>query len=459
MRARRLLSLAAALLSSTLAGRALANEADTYGLGSRSAALGGAVVADATDFSANYYNPAGLVGARAPSLSVGYVYAFNHLRMNGQDNAVANVHGLVGGLAIPGRIFGVPIAFGLGLYLPDAGISRVKALRQETPRWALYDERASILFLAANLAVRPVRWLELGGGVAFLASTRGRFSISGTADILHPYDSQLRHEVDADLASVRYPQLGARILLDGFGTLGVAYRGQTKIQLSLDAHLQGSVGFLGIQVPLLYDLASRTANAFLPQQVVLGVSFTRVPHLRVDADFTFVNWAAYESPTAITTSNLKIDLPPGLPVSIPPNPKPTDVLAPGFQNRLVPRFGVEYVVPVAGGFRRLAGEEEDRRLVEIPLRAGYVYERSPVPKQVGITNFVDTDRHTLTVGAGLTLNAPGSVLRGALSLDAHLMYSVLPARFVHKDNPADFVGNYRAEGSMLGMGATLGASF
>ena len=438
---------------------ARANEADTYGLGSRSTAMGSAVVADATDFSANYYNPAGLVGARGPSLSIGYVYAWNNLGINGQDNNVANVHGLVGGLALPGKIFNLPFAFGVALYMPDSGISRIKALRQETPRWALYDERASIIFLAANLAIRPVRWLEIGGGVAFLASTRGRFEITGTADILHPYDSQLRHEVDADLASVRYPQVGARILLDGFGAIGLAYRGQTKIQLSLEAHLQGNVAFGNLAIPLLYDLSSRTANAFLPQQFVVGVSFSRVKNLKVNADFTFVNWAAYESPTALTTSNLHVDLPPGVPITLPPNPKPVQVIPPAFVNRLVPRIGVEYIVEAAGGYRRLPGEDVDRRALEIPLRAGYVYERSPVPPQAGLTNFVDADRHTLSLGAGLTLNAPGSVLAGSLTLDLHGQYSILPERLTRKDNPADFVGSFRAGGSMLGIGATMTAVF
>ncbi len=62
-----------------LAPAARANEPDTYGLGSRASAMGGAVAADATDFSGNYYNPAALVGARGPSLSIGYIYAWNHL--------------------------------------------------------------------------------------------------------------------------------------------------------------------------------------------------------------------------------------------------------------------------------------------------------------------------------------------------------------------------------------------
>jgi hypothetical protein len=442
-----------------LASSANANEADAYGLGSRSTALGGAVAADATDFSANYYNPAGLVGAPGVSLSVGYVYAWNHLRINDRDTGVANVHGIVGGLVAPGKILGLPFAFGIGTYLPDAGLSRIKALRQETPRWALYDERASIVFLAANLAIRPLRWLELGGGVAFLAATSGRFEISGTADILRPYDSQLRHQVDADLTSIRYPQLGARVHIDGFGHLGLVYRGETKLTLSLDAHLQGQINFAGIDVPLLYDLESRTIDAFLPQQVVLGASFSRIARLKVNVDLTFVNWAAYENPTSQTRAHLAVDLPPGLAIQLPADPKPTQVVAPAFSNRLVPRIGVEYLVLAFGAPRAVHGHEEKKPLLEIPLRAGYVYERSPVPPQIGVTNFVDADRHTLSLGAGVTLNAPFALLPGSIHWDMHGQLSILPERVTHKDSPADFIGDYRAAGSMLGLGTTLSAVF
>ena len=449
----------AAVALSLVAAPARAGEPDAYGLGSRSTAMGGAVVADATDFSATYYNPAALAGVRGTSLSIGYSYVANHLDTNGVDNGVAPVHGVSGGLVAPGRLFGIPFAFGVGVYVPDTGLSQVQALHQETPRWALYQDRSSILFVAACLAIRPLRWLEIGGGVAFLAATKGQFQISGTAELLMPYDSKLRDEVDADLTSVRYPEVGARVKIDGFGYLGLAYRGQTELSLSVGASLQGNIDFIGLSIPLLYNLASRTVDAFLPQQFAVGLSFQRVPRLRVNLDFTFVNWAAYESPTAVTSSNLSVQLPPGTPITLPPSPKQVVLIPPDFSNRLVPRLGVEYVVPVAGGLRRLEGDEVERRLFEIPLRAGYVYERSPVPPQTGVTNFVDTDRHTLSFGTGLTINHPGSVLQGSLSLDVHGQLSILPERVTYKANPADFVGDYRASGTMLGAGSTLTAVF
>src|SRR5262249_53528618 len=110
----------AALAIALTAGSAMANEPDSYGLGSRPTAMGGAMAADATDSPGNYYTPAALAGARDLSLSLGYPYAWNRLAIDGKDSGVSNVHGLVGGLALPGKLWGVPFAFGVGLYMPDA---------------------------------------------------------------------------------------------------------------------------------------------------------------------------------------------------------------------------------------------------------------------------------------------------------------------------------------------------
>jgi len=452
-------ALAIALVAALLSAPASGNEPDAYGLGSRSAAMGSAVSADAKDFSASYYNPAGLVGATGVELSIGYVHVSNDLEIDDRSTAVDSVHGLVGGIVLPGELFGIPFAFGIATHLPDDGLSRIKALRQEVPRWELYDIRSSILFLATNLAVRPVRWLEIGGGLAFLAATRGRFAISGRANILSPYDSQLRHEVDADLTAIRYPQAGIRVLIGDLGAIGLTYRGQSKLELSLGARLSGIVDFAGIEVPVLYELETATIAAFLPRQVVLGLSFQKVENLHVNLDLTFVNWASYESPTAKTRAHLEAHPPPGTPLQLPADPKPTVVIPPEFENRLVPRLGIEDTVPLAGPPRRVSGEPKERRLVELALRAGYVYERSPVPPQTGITNFVDADRHTFSLGTGVALNAPIAELPGSLHLDVHAQYSQLPERVTLKTNPADFAGDYHAGGSMFGLGATLSALF
>ena len=49
--------------------------------------------ADVSDFSASYYNPAGLAKARSLEMSIGYFRADSSLYMNGQNSGVDPVKG------------------------------------------------------------------------------------------------------------------------------------------------------------------------------------------------------------------------------------------------------------------------------------------------------------------------------------------------------------------------------
>jgi long-chain fatty acid transport protein len=430
--------------------RAAANPVDGFGLGSRSTAMGGAVSASVRDFSASYYNPSGLALARGTDLSVGYVYVSQKLEINGHDSQVDPVRAIVGGIVAPGSIWTIPFAFGLAVHLPDDRLSRARSMRPEDPRWVLWDNRPQLLYLSANLAIRPVEWLAIGGGVSFLAATRGAFEVTGTAVLPQPsgerteYDSQLRHEVDADLTAVRYPAFGITVTPNDWLDFGLVYRDEAKIELEIDAELRGTVDTGLIPVPARYELESTTMNAFIPRQLVLGGSAVPTEGLRIGLDVTWVNWAAYESPISRSRSVLDVNVPAGF--ELPPNPKPTGRVDPGFKNRLVPRVGVEYRLAV-------------RRSFDIPLYAGYFFEQSPVPPQTGRTNFVDADRHVLSLGSGFIWSDPAEILPGNLRFDTHVQWAILPEKTTLKDNPADYVGDSRAGGSQLGVGATLSLGF
>lgn len=440
MRAR----LALALL--LVAAPASANPLDTFGFGSRETALGGAVSADVRGPSAGYYNPAALARSKGLELSVGYVRADHHLEMNGRDTGVDPVKGLNLGLVVPGRVLDVPFAFGLALHLPDDRLSRVRALRQEQPRWELYDNRNQRLFLAANLAIEPVRGLMIGGGLTFMSSTRGRIDISGGANIFRPDDSALRHEVDADLTAVRYPQAGARWELSKDVSLAAVYRGQFQLTLDLDARLAGDITGL---TTALYALRTSSVNNFLPQQVVLGGSYRVAKDVRASFDATWVDWSAYVPPVAAL--DVVLDIPPprgGWPGSIQPPgvPAKTRVQALRMRDRVVPRVGVEW---------RALG----RRQLDVFARAGYELAPSPIEEQTGLTSYVDRTRHTGSLGAGVTARGLTRWVPGSISLDAHLQWSELEARETRKTSPADLVGDFTAGGRILAFGATMTIAF
>lgn len=445
----RAFSLLAALSLSTLAVTARANPADSFGLGSRSTSLGGAVSASVSDFSACYYNPSGLAFAPGTELAVGYMAVAHQLSINGHDSQIDPVRGLVGGIVAPGAILDVPFAFGIATHLSDDRISRARTIRQDEPRWVLYDNRSQLLYLSADLAIRPVKWLSFGGGVTFLAATRGAFSVRGTAVLPlaggSQYDSQLRHEVDADLTAVRYGQFGVTIKPDDDWSFALVHRMSAQISLEIGADLRGTVDASLLRVPATYLLDSRTTNAYLPARWVLGTSRKLGEHFSVELDLEYVRWSGYQSPVSRSTTVIDVDVPGGL-VEIPPSPKPSKVIDPGFSDTLVPRVGAEYRLEVGQKW-------------ELPVRAGYAYERSPVPDQTGITNLVDADRHVLALGIGVAWKKPGAALPGTLRLDTHAQYSWLPERITQKPNPADFVGDYRAGGHIVNLGATLGVDF
>ena len=431
------------------AGTASANPADVFGLGSRSSSLAGAVTADVQDFSANYYNPGGLVRASGTDISVGYMSASHEFELNGYDSQIDPVRGLVGGVVAPGEILDVPFAFGLAVHLSDDRVSRARTIKQQEARWVLYENRAQLLYLSTNVAFEPVEGVGIGGGVTFLAATRGAFQIRGVAKLPSAettvHDSQLQHEVDADLTAIRYPQAGAWWEVAETLTLALAYRGESKIDLKIGAFLDGDVSLGGFEFPATYELDSLTINAFIPQQLAFGVSIAPSKKLHINADVAWVNWAAYESPVSESETGIDVggaealvDLPENLPAS-----KPLD---PNFEDRLVPRIGVEWIAALGESF-------------ELPVRVGYSFEQSPVPDQKGLTNYVDADRHIFAAGVGVVWNQPGEILPGNLRIDGNVGYSLLPRRVTLKDNAADFVGDYSANGDILLLGVTTSLGF
>jgi long-subunit fatty acid transport protein len=429
------------------AGVAHAGPAETFGYGSRSTALGGAVSADATDASANYYNPAGLASAKGLTFDVGYLRTLYNLRMNGKDNHVDPLRGIIFGLVAPGEIGKIPFAFGVGLHLPDDRVFRVRSLDQEQPRWEMYDNRPQRIFLSANLAIKPFKWLEIGAGMVFLAATRARLDITGQFQVSNPKESELRHEVDADLTSIRYPQVGVRVHASDKLRFAAVYRGEFQLTLDIAARLDVEAKALGLSVPLLTYITTNSVNAFLPQQAVLGTSFDPHDRWTIDFDLTWINWSAYKSPVTAVNATTKFDPPEGFPPSlVPEKPAPTVVIPPNFRDRFVPRLGIESRLPLGGGHT-------------FALRAGYFFESSPIPPQTGGTNFVDADRHGISAGLGLRLHDIAAEIPGDVKLDVHAQYSHLPTRLTQKSSAANPIGDYRAGGSMWSLGFTTGLVF
>ena len=87
------------------------------------------------------------------------------------------------------------------------------------------------------------------------------------------------------------------------------------------------------------------------------------------------------------------------------------------------------------------------------------YSKTPIDAQTGLTNYVDRDRHTFSLGVGVTARDLAKELPAAVSIDIHAALSELPRATVIKANAADFVGDYTAGGHIVNLGAMLTVAF
>jgi long-chain fatty acid transport protein len=424
---------------------ARANPVDALGFGSRGIALGGAYTALADDASANYYNPGGLVRGRDLRIDIGYRYAQPLLRMNGRDVGVDAARGWEVGLVAPAAIGPFRFAFGAAIWLPDQRITRVRSLPYDQPRFVLFDNRLQRTYLATNLAVQIVPGLYVGAGLTFMSHTAGQLFLKGSVAVSEPDNSSLVTKISVDLVAIRYPQAG--ILWEATRNLSLALSYRHSFSLNLDQAFQinGNVGDPGLP-PVVsngYFFAhSITSDLFQPWQLTAGAAARLLERLLVTFDLTFARWSEFPVPAANLTLALDIGQFNNQ-VMLPPK---RTYPAAGFHDIFIPRVGAEW-----------RARQSER--LSLDVRAGYSYEPTPVPEQVGESNFVDGDKHTFALGLGLELGRLRPILSRPLSIDAHLAVTYLPERETHKLSPTDRIGDYVADGVVLQIGLMLRSRF
>ncbi|MEM9192359.1 MAG: outer membrane protein transport protein [Myxococcota bacterium] len=421
---------------------------DTFGFDARSSSLAGAVTGSVEGAPSNYYNPAGLVRSERTHIQVGVVQAFPDFSINGADAGVDEIGGLTLGLAVPGEISGFRFAFGLGVHLPHGRLSRSRSLPRTQPRFEFYDNRPHRTFLGAHVAIRPFDWLLIGGGIAFQAVSENALDLRGGLDFFSPdSDTRLEHEFRATLTTIRYPQVGIQVIPHEMVSVGLVYRHEYALGNDLTAGIDAGLTGVGDPIPIFLDLQTISTNVFVPRQLSLGVTIEPIPRLRIHAEVTWLDWSNYRSAIGRSDVELAIEVPPALEetINVPDEITSTEFIPAEFEDRFVPRIGIEGIPVSTEGF-------------ELALRAGYLYENTPVPDQRGVSNLIDNDRHAISLGAGFALTDLKPTIQGRLSLDLHFQWSIIPERVTEKASLVNPIGDYRADGQVYSLAATLGVA-
>jgi len=439
-----LFCLAACLVLALRAGGAGASMVDLYGWGSRATAMGGAFTALADDFSAVYYNPAGLMCPRTldwpfenrkgVKFDFGYVYAYPVLKVREADGSRESLdYGSTTGpyLGItfdPTDFHGTfrrkVFAFGLGLYLPvDHLLYYGRYWPEERAHPFFYDYTMRFVLLP-GIALEPLPGLSVGLGLRILG--RLHTDTTGTVDVdlaqlLSP-ESLFRHRVQLaqdqvhlgefeDLTLHLAPIVGVLVRPLKAWRFGAVYRGENWIN---DFGVTDPVINLGGLLSFPQGYSFKFVRFFTPHQVFVGVACLPSESLTLSLDLGWFDWSKFLNVEAR---------------------KPE----PPFHDTWMPRVGAEY-----------------RWKSWMAFRAGYFYYQTPVPAQTGVWNYLDNDRHVFSLGAEVVAADPPGFWDKPLFFSVHFQYHYLAERRFVKTNDRDrYFPGYSFGGDIFSLGVQI----
>jgi len=360
---------------------AAASEPEVFGLGSEESAVAGASAARVHDFSAGYYDPAGLVLARRSEASFGVVGFGSALPLpDGSKFHMGDRVGILVGAATPIPFSGVladRIYFGIALHLLPDAIVHVIAHTPDQAFYPLYDNRTQRLVILPAVAVRVWRGLSAGIAFNYLAGLGGNVAATegATRALEARVDEQIYSHVAVN-AALRWqarPHLAVALVYRQ--AFGVPFRTVARNQIA------------GQPIDLDVD----AEELYTPHTLVAGVAWRARPSLLLSLDVAWQHWSDWRGPYVTVTSELPLV---GGIATEPPHV--------GFTEAAAVRAGADWTALVRGAWAA-------------SLRGGYAFESSPVPTQQTGTQLLDGHKHHLTLGFGARV----AVLGGEVRFDAH----------------------------------------
>ncbi len=433
---------------------------EVYGLGSRAISMGGAYTAVADDFSAAYYNPAGLpqVEQVDVGVSMNFLHAdFKSIRnvvigedaggdpvFGDADTKIGDNGGFSGGVAVA---ITKRIAMGVGIYLPsNQYLARLQSQRQREPHYVMFEKRPLRFALWAGVGVEILKGLSIGAGADVLFGPQGRVKL----------DIPAGEEAQVDLSLTFRPRIspyaGILYKLRDDMRIGVVFReerehGDLDIDISAELHAD----------PIVVPIAGKMESTifYSPRQVTLGWAWNPCQKLLVSIDLAWLQWSRFKD----ASIDMIVEF-----GGMGDHKAFEKVMAPGFEDTFLPRAGAEYLV-------KTWSASSWAEAMELKLRGGYFYVDSPVGVQDGLTNFMNSDSHVFSTGLGLAVLSPFGTER-TINVNAHLqVHHFVDRTHTKTAEMVDVDGDgtpetrvlgypgYVTGGNLISGGFTLGVSF
>ncbi|HEY5945961.1 MAG TPA: outer membrane protein transport protein [Kofleriaceae bacterium] len=350
---------AAALGSSSVAS------ANAFNINEHDAAAtgrGGATAATNTSPSSVVFNPGGIAVAEGTNIQIGGALILAqgaYTPIDGGDKTTTDSSpAVVPSMYVTSRVHDM-IAVGIGLHFPfGLAISWPDGHPQQD---VIQDQSLRTYFITPSVGFnleKQVPGLSLGAGV----------------DVVPATVELERAVIFADTTGTAH--LGGDALGIG-GRFGAMYRAPTVPGLKLGVMYRTAVkldfegkGDFDIADPYRSQLppdGDITTSVTLPQQVWGGVAYSPTPELELEFDAVWINWAKFKE--------LRIHLPGGVDTVAPEN----------YRNTTTLRVGAEYAL----------------KPQKMALRAGFIYDPTPIPRETLTAQLPDIDRKNVTAGASM----------------------------------------------------------
>ena len=340
-------------LSAALSGGFQLNEH-----GARAMGQGGAFAARASDLSAIYFNPAGLAYQKGTQVYVGATLIMPKTSFYGPDQLNTNQE-----TKMVSQTFN-PINVYASIQITDdlvagVGVNNPYGLGTEWPAdWAgkFISTKVDLqtFFFSPTLAYKLSDKLSFGAGMNYVT---GKVTLKRV--LSDPFDPHPNVTVDANGTGIGW-NAGAMYKASSDLSIGVSYRSQLKI----DAN--GTATFDPLRS--VYPAGDVSSSLTLPATGFLGVSYSPMKDLTLEADYQFVGWSSYKE-LALT---FKKDN------SVSVSPK-------DYEDTYIIRVGGEYTM----------GDWQ--------FRAGYLYDHSPAPTIYVEPLLPDANRNEVSAGLGYKL--------------------------------------------------------
>ncbi len=387
-------------------GVSWAGNVDTYGIGARATALGGAYAANAEGPYAAYYNPAGLTQLDGPVVSAGIMVIDPDLKVKNyqvQNNNLQNfgptdTSDESSNLYPPHLGFAMPInnnwSFGVSAYAPFGLHLEWESDATKNPMaYNCYESWYERKVVTPTASYSVNENLSLGFGVSLGRSSAGKEykvfdmknPVSVKKGVAPDYGEAANLQADMTDDFNYSGNVGLMYTPNEEWSIGLTYRSQSDADFDGDLDIKDVPGEVekAIQTKTSetlnneYDISMEDVDH--PDQVQFGVRFRPYDAISMEFDLVWTRWSMVEEQT----------------VELDNSDDATEYLLD--DDKIVYKRDWEDTRQVRVGVEWQASDI-------VTMRGGYFYDPSPIPDSSFDAQWPDADKKTYSLGAGFELN-------------------------------------------------------